>query len=182
MEKAEPARELLDRLEWAVPMAKDRRVLILTNGEAGECGLIRAAAKSVTTATIWDLPKSGERFDLVLAFDVLETILPARTGALLFSMRELMANNAFLVILTRNRETIPAPTPTVLNLFSPIELRATLRLFFSQITMVGSYHERGFFGWSKRQSAVKKLKYSRLFWRTAEYTIAIGKAGGSLVS
>ncbi len=148
--------EHLTRYRWALALAKGRRVLdagcgtgygtrlLLEAGAAAVAGVdispsaIRAAGiaapeASVAVGDVRSLPFDDASFDLVVAFELLEHVLPQEH--VILELQRVLAPDGILVISSPNRDVTVPGNPHHLHELAPDEFEGLLRAQFPQVRL-----------------------------------------------
>jgi protein-tyrosine phosphatase len=139
------------------------------------------AEKKFSTAKMarWtgaQLADGRELFDLILAEDFFETVLPARAEAALLQLKRRLAPNGVLVLAAPNRARGHGR-------YSAPLCREIAETAFGSVEMAGADFERGlfqrvlhrldFFCWLRLKPKSASLSFRSRGWRNADYSITL---------
>lgn len=164
------------RYWWAAKQAKDLDVLDCGCGKGYGAFILSQFAKTVTAVDlnehslkiakksfadflpeeklnffkqdIFKLNELGKKFDLIVAFEVIEHIPPETTDEFLLSLENVLKPGGTLLISTPNHDVVMRSRVSVpsfhINNFKAIELRNVLSKHFFHVEMLGQFKKRKF--------------------------------------
>lgn len=159
----------VSRYWWASEQAKGARVLDCACGKGYGSYVLSHTAKEVVGVdlndqslavarkefpdipfvqqSIFQLGELGRRFDLIVAFEVIEHIRPEATDEFLQSLAAALAPGGQVLISTPNHEVVTKSGAAVpdfhINNFRARELRRALAAHFQGVEMLGQFRQRG---------------------------------------
>jgi len=156
----------VSRYLWAGEMAKDLDVLDCASGKGYGSYILSKKAKNVVgidlnensleiarstfskisdhllykQQSVFDASKLG-KFDLIVAFEIIEHIQPEETDSFLADMKKALTPGGKLVLSTPNHDVVWKSKVYIpefhINNFKAVELKQKLEEFFDSVTMLG---------------------------------------------